>query len=331
MPYEPKTEGQRAHMQREPAQPQAPEIFPQYQIASWAVGVYPVMKFPVMSISESGGNRLVERERPYRDGAKFDDTGSKAKRFTVKVCFNNTISEPDLPGDVALYPEVLLLMLDSFDQHMTGDLTLPTRGKLRARAESYTRDEAAEARDEAAVSFTFVQDNEDNIGAASFEEQTINANARRLAATTEFSAQSEGMWDTSLADLREFGSELEGIANYPGNTVRDVDSQSAIVMSTCRRTERGFSKANRDNESLLRDPELSQTQRKLDQNRDMAGRARNDARAGRPAMTTIVASGPTDLFTIAAQEGQDVGDLMDINPAIDATNIAAGTVIRIFV
>lgn len=331
MTYEAQTQGQESHMTPEPAQPESPELFPQFEIATWGVGVYPATKFPVMSISESGGNRLVERERPYRDGAKFDDTGSKAKRFTLKVCFNNSIDEPDLPSDVVLYPEVMLLLLDSFDQHETGDLTLPTRGRFRARAESYTRDENAESRDEATVSFTFVADNEDNIEAQSFGDPTVQASMRRLAESTEFSAQSEGMWDTSLADLREFGSELEGIANYPGNTVRDVDSQAAIVVSTCNRTQRGFSKANRDNESLLRDPELSQTQRKLDQSRDMAGRARNDARAGRPRMSTIVTTGDTDIFTIASQRNQNPNDLMDVNPNLNPLFVAAGTVVRIFV
>lgn len=329
MPYEPQTQGQKQHMQPEPAQPEDPEIFPQFEIASWKVGSIPLVKFPVASINETGGNRLVERERPYRDGAKFDDTGSKAKRFTVKVLFNNTIQEPDLPSIPPLYPDAMKLMIASFDQHVTGDLTLPTRGKFRARAESYARDEAAEGRDEATVSFTFVQDNEDNVGAAAFQVKRVNASVKRLGETTEFSAQSEGVWDTSLADLREFCSELEGIANYPGNTVDDVDSQASIVISTCNRTQRGFSKANKRNESLLRDPELSRTQRKLDETRDMAGRARNDARAGRPPIDSIIVPNDTDLYTIAAQYGQSVIDLIDLNAGLDPTFIAAGTIVRI--
>ena len=60
---------------------------------------------PVSRIEEEGGNRLVERERPNRDGAKIDDTGSKAKRWVLTLDYLNGSTEPDFPEDA--YPDVV--------------------------------------------------------------------------------------------------------------------------------------------------------------------------------------------------------------------------------
>lgn len=306
------------------------EIFAQLPVASWKVGGGIELKFPVLSISESGGNRIVERERPYRDGAKLDDTGSKAKRWTLRVCFDNSIDEPDIDPSLPLYPEVLILITASFDQHETGDLVVPTRGKVRARAESYTREEKFEERDSAEVSFVFIEDNEDNVSAAGFNLPTIKASARRLTETTEFDAQSEGMWDGSLGELREFGSELEGIANFPGETERDIESQGKIVRATARQITRANSKANQESKDFLLDPSRSSTQRKLLRTEDMAARAEGEATRGRPRIVSYQVQGNTDIYAVAASLGQSAEDLLAINPGIDPLFLPARTVVLVF-
>lgn len=304
-------------------------VFEQYPVGSWKVGSLPALKFPVCSVQESGGNRIIERERPYRDGSKLDDTGSKAKRWSLKVKFENSLTEEGLDQTTLLYPDILNQMIASFDIHETGDLTVPTRGKVRARAESYTRDEVETERDEASVTFIFVEDNEDNVGAQQFEQMQINASARRLAEQTVFSATSEGMWSTSLADLNEFASELEGFANFPGDVVADIDSQASIVIGATNRVERAFIRETEENDALLADPELSQTQRKLEENRDLAGRARGEAWQGRPRPVPFYVDGDTDLFTIAARLGQIPEDILSINPGLDALFIPAGSVVQV--
>lgn len=304
-------------------------IFEQYPVGTWKVGSLPALKFPVCSISESGGNRIVERERPYRDGSKLDDTGSKAKRWALKVQFENSIQEEGLDETKPLYPDILNEMIASFDIHETGDLTVPTRGKVRARAESYSRDEVESDRDGAVVTFNFVEDNEDNVGAQQFEQLNINASARRLTEQTVFSATSEGMWSTSLADINEFASELEAFANFPGDVVADVDSQASIVVGACNRVGRAFSREDKANRDLLNDPELSQTQRKLEETKDMAGRARGESYRGRPRPVPFYVAGNTDLFTIAAKLGQLPEDLISINPNVDPLFVPARSVVQV--
>jgi hypothetical protein len=63
-------------------------IFEQYPVASFAVRGDPIY-FAVESIEEDGGNRIVRRRRPYRDGAKLDDTGSNEKVFTLTARAND--------------------------------------------------------------------------------------------------------------------------------------------------------------------------------------------------------------------------------------------------
>lgn len=304
-------------------------VFEQYPVGTWKVGSLPALKFPVISIQETGGNRIVERERPYRDGAKLDDTGSKAKKWVLKVQFENSIVEEGLDGTKLLYPDVLNELIASFDIHETGDLTVPTRGMVRARAESYSRDEVQDDRDGATVTFTFCEDNEDNVGNQQFEQLNIDASARRLSEQTVFSATSEGMWSTSLADVNEFASELEGFANFPGDTVADIDSQASIVIGATNRVGRAFSRETEENNNLLNDPELSMTQRKLEETKDMAGRSRGEARQGRPRPVPFFVNGDTDLFTIASRLGQLPEDLISINPGVDPLFVPARSVVNV--
>jgi hypothetical protein len=97
------------------------DVFEGYPVGSWTAENAATIAFPVEDIGESGGNRIIERERPYRDGAKLDDTGRKATQFTMVCKFENTITEPGLEinGLKNLYPDVLNDLIASFGIHKT--------------------------------------------------------------------------------------------------------------------------------------------------------------------------------------------------------------------
>lgn len=307
-------------------------IFEQYEPCSWEVGnAQGRLVFPITSINETGGNRIVERNRPYRDGAKLDDIGSQPIKWTVEAIFENSIDEDGIPEDPPLYPNVLRSVVDSFRIHGTGDLTLPTVGKVRARAHSYTRIESDQQRDYARLSLVFVEDNEDNVDAQSFQLPTVNASAKRVTETAEFDAQSGATWNTSVSDIREFGAELEGIANAPGDRLDELDQQASIVVSTTNSVIRTFSRGgSREEGNLLNDPSQSRTQRKLEQTKDLAGRSRSNSLAGRPRIVPYQVDQGTDIFTVAAQLNQSSKDLLDINPGINPFFIPRKTVIKVF-
>ncbi len=308
-------------------------VFEQYPSASWQVGSARALVFPVTEISEEGGNRIVLRERPYRDGAKVDDIGSKAKSWSLKAYFENSIDEGQQQNGQALYPGVLNALIRSFDQHETGDLIVPTIGKVRARAMSYVRSERSDERDCASVEFKFVQDNEDNIDATSFTLPTVKSSLNALMASTTFSAHSDAVFSTSLADLNEFAAGLVAIANFPSDYLNDVDSQVAIVVGATNRVASAFtSKSNNPKEkarSMLSDPDASRTGRRLVALQDTAARAVAELRANQPEIIRVLIDHPTNIFSIATEFDQDVAKLIGLNSAYDPLNIPNGAVIRI--
>lgn len=309
------------------------DIFARYPPARFTVAGQSYA-WPVLRISESGGNRIIERERPYRDGAKLDDTGSKAKRWTMECVFNNSLEVPGLSAlnnGVALYPDVLNDLIFAFDTHQTGDLVVPTVGTQRARAESYSRTESMDDRNQAIVTLVFCEDNEDNVDFRSISAPTGGSNATRLAETTEFDTQSFGSWSEGLLAVQEGLLELEDFVNAPGNAAQDIESAALRVEGSARRATRTFSEAGRPGRNLFLDPANSRGPRKLTQAEDMAARERANARRGRPAQTTVVFRDSQSIFSIAAALEQDPGDLLGINPDVDPNFIPAGDPVNVFV
>lgn len=289
--------------------------------------------WPVHLIQEAGENRLIERERPYRDGAKIDDTGSKAKRWTVECLFNNTHSEQNIDainGGRPLYPDVLNELIALFDVHETGDLVVPTAGKVRARAHTYQRTEQTTDRDTALVTFVFIEDNEDSVDFRSLQAPSANANARRLASTTTFDVQSAGAWNPSLADLDALTAELEAIVNAPGTVEQDVRQKAGRIQGNAIRARDAFTNGARNGRNLFLDPTNSRAERKLTRQRDLAARSANEARRGRPKLVSIVFRERTSLFRVSAVVGQDFDALLEVNPLIDPFIIPPLTPINVF-
>lgn len=306
-------------------------VFEQYPVGSWKPDGGAAVKFAVVDVSEDGGHRLVRRERPYRDGIRADNTGRKEKVWNVETVWENSVEEPGI-GDVVLYPDLLERFLDAIDEGTTGDLVLPTRGKIRAKVETYRRRETHSERDGARISVTWVEDNEDSVDAQSFELPTVNASAKRVTEEAKFDAQSQGAWDGSLLELVEFARQLENLANAPGNTLRDLETQATVVAGSVNRVVRAFSQQQRrgeNNRDVLRDAESSRFNAKLVQLKDLAGRARGVGKERSDRPKAVRAERDTSLFDLAIDHGTTASKMIDFNPSLDPFDVPAGTVVRI--
>ncbi|HVY48089.1 MAG TPA: DNA circularization N-terminal domain-containing protein [Minicystis sp.] len=78
-----------------------PGVTPTQAAAALVLAINPLgqvtgfsVPLPVSRIEEESGNRLVERDRPNRDGAKIDDTGAKARRWVLTLDYLNGSTEP---------------------------------------------------------------------------------------------------------------------------------------------------------------------------------------------------------------------------------------------
>ncbi len=302
-------------------------------VCRWKVGNQGhEVRFPALTIREDFGNRLVDQVRPYRDGAKLDDTGSEPGVWVVEAVFNNTIDEDGLDGNpFALYPDAADKMRESFAQHETGDLYLPTIGWVRARAHKGSRTERTDETDSCAMSLTWREDNEDAVNAASAKQSTVKGSIVRLAEQTEFSAEEIGLFDGSLGELREFMSDLQGLMQAPGRALEDLQAQ-------IRATNRAIDETLRMQQEVagqageLFSPRGSSVERRLLEMQDVQANAPSEKMSGRPRAIAYVVPASTSLFAIAASLGQDPEALLDLNASrvADPLAVEAGSVIRIF-
>jgi prophage DNA circulation protein len=308
------------------------DVFEGYPVGSWTADNASTLAFPVLSISESGGNRIIERERPYREGAKLDDTGRKATQWTMVCVFENTISEPGLEvnGLKNLYPDVLNDLIASFAIHKTGDLVVPTRGTIRARIVDYGRDERFDERNTARLNVVYKEDNEDSVDANALAAPAASAFAFQLADKAEFSAQNDGMWDTSLQDLKELAANLEGLANAPDNFLLDLEEQANIIMNTHDKVIQTFSRATVEGRDTFLNADSSRTRRQLALIKEIAGKTRFEARRARPRLDSRVFESTQSLPSIAAMLAVDINDLIAANPQLsNPLYIPTGTIVRI--
>ncbi|WP_437759481.1 DNA circularization N-terminal domain-containing protein [Sorangium sp. So ce1389] len=309
----------------------ANDIFAKYPPATWDVAGQSVT-FQVETLQETGGNRLVQWERPYRDGAKLDDTGSRAKGWTLSAIFYLGGSEPGIDPDQ--YPDALNKLLASFDEHETGTLTLPTRGPVRCRAESYNRVETSAERDVARVTLTFLADNEDNTTAASFTAPSARSVVRQQVEAATFWAQQQGAWSGDLSSLTEFAAELEGLINSPFEAMDQIEAKAKAIDSACERVENAFTGASSRVPAplnrLLGLPPAVATLRGLRALRDTSRRAASDALSSLPRIVTKTFPTPKNLVGLSGELGQPFEQLLKINSGLDPLLIPPGTPVRVF-
>jgi hypothetical protein len=307
------------------------EIFSKYPTASWRVGDGEPLFFPVVDVSESGGNRIVQHQRPHRNGAKLEDTGSKARSWSVTAVFNNSIQE-GVQNGVPLYPQRLRQILRSFDVHETGTLVLPTVGKVRARAETYERKESPEQQDSAEFTCTWIEDNEEGLDRAAMNPPSVVATLRKLSEQTVNTLDAKGIPKHGLS-LTEFAAEVEGLLLAPGRSVSDL---GAVIRSHRRALQRMIDAATTaadEGGGLFSEPRGSEAQRQLRILLDREAAAEDERVSSRPRTKAFVVDvEETSLFEIAARLDQDAEELMDLNEArvSDPFYLTRGEVIRVF-
>lgn len=308
------------------------EVFSQYPPATWAPDDGQVIVFPVEDIQESGGARLVRRERPYRKGAKLDNTGRTpfVWRFTSK--FNNSIREEGLEQNGApLYPDVLNRIIETFDSKLTGDLLVPTRGMVRARAERYDRREtSSNNRNGAFLTIIFVEDNEDDVDSSSVGAPSVNATAVQIAADTQFSADQQGFDTGSLQDWRHAMAQIESLVSAPREYVRDLQETARIIFGTTEKLLRTH-QSNADwTKQQFKGHEGNRMERLLLKGSDRAAQVQIQAQQNQPKKRGVVFEQDQSLASISAMLGVQYEDLLYMNPQLaNPMYIPKGTLVYV--
>lgn len=309
-----------------------------FPVASFEVRQETV-RFPVAGDKLAGGNRIVEHQRPYRDGAKCDDTGSLPRRWTVEAVFNNSIQEDGLDPNTPLYPDLMQRVLDLFDLHETGDLFHPIDGKVRARAQSYERATNVEEVDTGRVTLVFVEDNEDDVDAEAFARPSVNGAVSAMADSLSATAQQEDVWIKDLAtidpsalegassgglSLGEFCAEIEGLMRAPGERTAAIQAQVRAArrsLASVLRTAREVTGFDTPTNTILAAERLL----------DVTAYATSEKTDQMPRRIPYIVRESTTIFAIAADLRQPPDALLEINDQrIDDPFHVEPGVIRVF-
>lgn len=310
--------------------------FEKYPVGSFTLGGT-TWKFPVAKIEETGGNRLVLRDRPNRPGVLVNTTGAAKRGWNVTCEFSNDGAryEDGLDPNATLYPDVLNALIDNVfnGQDETGDLVLPTRGKVRAWGYTYNRDENSETRDAAFVTFVFVEDNEDAVDKAAIQALTVKGSGDLVAQKAVFDSQSGGLWHFTIGQLLEDIREIQGILQFPDTFLDDALSNVTAMTRTLDDLVSTFSDDQEEARSFFTDPASSRLARRIVQLKDViAGTPSESSQRNQRATTSVVYPRDYSIFDIAVLVGQDANDLMELNQyrVEDPLKIEAGSVILIY-
>jgi len=318
--------------------PEPQAIFPQYQTASWKPDGGKEVKFPVASITEEFANRVPRHRRIRRRGARLDCTGSDAREWHIVVAhYNDPDQEPGIGDGNAQYPDTVNALCDSFDVEETGELVTPTRGKRRCKAWRYTRQETAEERDVALVTYIWVEDAEDDASAASSTAPSASSAAKPAAESADFQLATQGANSNSFGDTMD---DLQGLAEAPGTFVNDMDAKVNGMVGQVEAVEKAFavegSKAANEVQLLLTNPEASHAGRALRLVSDTASKMPLEKAIGGalgvgPATKTVRFHTWVSIFDVATRYGQNSADLMLLNAGMpNHLAIPPGTPILIY-
>lgn len=288
--------------------------------------------FMVTRISERVDKRLVSRKRPYRRGSKQDCYARDHMIWELEGIFFNDPDEPNI--DAKQYPDNVEAMCSSIDVDATGDLTLSTRGTVRAQFKGYVRTDDAGLRNAATMALVFWEDNEDEVTQQSFATPSARSVSRVLAGQINDDALNAGSVSDAVSSINSSAAQLENLANAPGEFVDDLDAQAKAVSNAVERVESTFmnagNRAAQEFATLATRPEQSHLGRTLRRLSDVARRSTLQANG---AVKIVTRRFPRQLsiFDIAGSLGQDPGRLLGINPGLENPfAIPPRTAVRVF-
>jgi len=311
------------------------DLFEGMPLCVWRVRGKPDIPLSVQRIVEDFEGGVVERNRPFRKGAKLENLSRRKFIWALEILFVNNSEEPGI-SQTDNYPNICNDFCASAEIEETGTLILGTRGPVRAQIKSYRRTEDSELRDCALVSATFWEDNEDDTTTTSFSLPLARSSAASIASACTDACVEAGVFSDDVASLNELAAGLENLANAPFEFADDMQAQAKAVISTAGRVIDTFAdrtqQATTETGGLLLHPESCRATALLRSLIDVAARAVPSVPAGERTPKPVVTTRPATIFQLAALHKQSITTLLRLNKKLAANPYAvpAGTTVRIF-
>lgn len=313
------------------------EQFAKWPPMTWTVGGK-THQVPAVTLKRTVGNRLAAHKRPYRKGARHDNTGPDPVNWEVTLVSGTHAHEfyAQIPSDY--YPNGIKALELSSDLEETGTLVTPygeKRCKLSTVSTLWDRRGEAGANGQATV-IVWVEDNEDDTDLAAFEPpQARVAGPGQVDAFLGFAAQVGVGAGDFFDSMKEGMRELKALADYPGEALAQMVTRVSIITGAVKSTYEAYASAPAGTlntmGALLNDPLAGPALRKLEAIIDSASKAPEDeARRNNEARTVKYYDRTVSIFDVAADLFQDAKRLMKINPTLDPFEIPRGTPIAVF-
>lgn len=154
------------------------------------------IEFAYSAISLKGGIRYALHEFPHAAGAEPEKMGRKAYIVSFRAFFHDipkTALDREYPD---AYPNSLRILREKFESQITGDLTIPTVGKIKAVAIDWTQQYDVRSPTGESFDIEFVEDQAASFLIAAIGTSTNGAIAVEEASNAAFAA-------AALADFKK--------------------------------------------------------------------------------------------------------------------------------
>lgn len=306
-------------------------IFEESPTHSWKPDGGTAIAFAAKSIAETGGNRLVPRERLYIDGALQDCTGAAPDSFTTVSHFFNNTREPGVAQNP--YPGVLNQLIAAL-KNKRGTLTLLTRGPIRVMAHAWRRTESDERVDWAMLQIDWAADNGEQQDETSFLAPSARAAAVPLALKVQANLSRAGAWGADIAALADLAAALERALLLPSTYTDDADQARIALQEATVRIQLMFANATAaptdPTAGLLFDPLGYGALQGLRELSEMAAKSKGSTPGVSQPIPKIYQRPVSLAFVARDVAGQTLDDLLALNASLpDARRIPAGTPILV--
>lgn len=299
---------------------------------SWQPDGGDAITFTAVSIQESFENRTVKRERPYREGAKLDDTGRGPMTWSVRTDMFDGIVEEGVPSNQ--FTEIEPKLFLACQTGKTGFLTLPTRGIVRAKVQSWRRGDDTSERDVAQVDIVWIEDNEDDVDFYAFDEFSARSTAQSFANLTVADLGALGISDTNTQQLQDAAKKLEEAAQSPGVNLQEVEAQARKLSALCAKIEGYYAGGPPSADSIANMagvPDAYSAIRNLRNLRDTAQRAIYEQVSSKPKVKTVKFARGMSAVEVALETSNTFEDVLALNKnLLDLFFIAPQTPIRVY-
>lgn len=305
------------------------------QICRWIVKGQSTVYIPVRNVVEGGGNRIGPHERPHRPGARLDGMGPRAKTWTLSAEIFDSDTHVAPLANKRIYPDLANDITDAFDREETGTLVTPTRGRRRCKAHEYQRTDGEDgARNIAVMRLVFMEDNEDDDAAAAFAALGAYATIQPVTFAAVAELEKNGATSPDVAGLSAAADQVANLLNTPEQYASQAQEIAETYMAQLDRVMDAFT-TSRDAvtgelRALLTGSDGSRALALLTQARDQAASLVSELAGNGSDVVPLKFGAWVSLVEVAAQVGQGIEQLAQLNPEIDDPfYIKPGTPIRV--